>query len=176
MFTVLMTNGLLLSGNYDGQSVRLHWEDMTQHIIDHYVIERRDANQGFQPIGTATGLSFIGSHAPDGINVYRIKVVTSSGEIFYSAVIEVAAQSSGIRNIYLSTGEDRRLVISAGTSCNGALLMYNIAGQTLDNRAVVISKGMNSIGLPGLGGVPKTVRVIVLIINGRIAFSQKGLF
>jgi hypothetical protein len=178
MFTVLLEDGLVASGLYKAPSVSLSWENINGMPVQSYTIERMDANRNFQPLGTIAGsnTAYTDSHPLAGDNFYRIKASPANGAVYYSAVVKVAADPNGIRNVYLSGNfaGNMQLVANTGTDSRATLVVCNIAGQTLQKRDVYLTKGSNTIALPPSAN--RELRVIALFINDKIVFSQKVLF
>jgi hypothetical protein len=182
MFTSLLTNGLLLSGTYLAPSVNLHWEDGNESAAGSYAIQRLDANKVFQSLGVLSPgdnscLCFTDAHPLPGNNIYRIKAARVTGEEYYSPEIAVTAAADGSGKIYL-TGNDASgmsLVANTTSADKATLVLYDIAGHTLQKRNVYFQAGSNVIPLPAATGGQKKIQVIVLFIDGRIRFSQKVL-
>ena len=184
MFTSLLVNDLVLSGNYSNGAVALHWQDPNSTAIQTYTVERLDANNSFQPIGTVfTGanngsFSYVDAYPAPGNNSYRIKATAHDGSVYYSPVITVAADASGLQNVALAGDyqSGMRLMINTGAAARATVVIYDITGQTLQKREVYLSQGSNTIQLPATAYQGRSVQVIALYINDRIAFSQKALF
>ncbi|WP_431216685.1 hypothetical protein ACQ86N_20195 [Puia sp. P3] len=175
---MLLADGLVASGLYRAPSVSLNWENLNGMPVQSYTIERMDAGQNFQPLGTIAGSStaYTDSHPLAGDNFYRIKAISANGAAYYSAVVKVAADPNGIRNVYL-TGNfagNMQLVATTGSACRATLVVCNVAGQTLQRRDVYLAGGSNTVALPPSAN--REVRVVALFINDKIVFSQKVLF
>ena len=204
MFITLLTNDLLLSGLYNAPSVNLHWQDLNETAVQSYTLERMDNQHVFRSLATlpaggptigdhtatdpAAGLTTTGQtsagwrytddHPLPGINAYRIKAITHSGVVYYSAVITVATSANGAQTIYLAggPGDDRRLMANMAAEGRGTVVIYTAAGQLLQKRNVYLVKGNNTIALPLATGGQPTMRVVALFLDGRVVFSQTGVF
>jgi hypothetical protein len=177
MFIALLSNDPLLSGAYGDGGVSLRWQDANAAAVSSYVVERMDGPSIFEPIATVVSggcLCYLDTHPPAGKNYYRVKAVAVGGATSYSGVIVVGVGSGD--SFYLAGGPARmNLLADVGADEQGVLVVYDMAGQTLQKRSVSLSRGSNTIALPARGvGVP-TVQVVGLFVNGRLVFSEKGL-
>jgi hypothetical protein len=190
-FIVLLNNSLPVRGVYSDHSIILTWEDGNEELARFYEIDKYTGNNGYKPIGimsnnSGTGngasgsFSFTDEHPAPGDNLYRIKAIGNNGLVYYSPVVSVAADAAGLQSIYLagnSSGSGgMSLFVNAGADCKATIVMYSIAGQTLREKNVQLAKGLNTIGLPVVNAQPGSVQVMALLINGRLAYSQKIKF
>lgn len=190
MFTPLLTEDLVVSGRYANGAVDLSWQDPNESTVQTYGIERMDENGVFQTLGSVAGmdaqeggmpgteLSFTDSRPLSGNNVYRVKAVTATGMVYYSAVITVSAGPNGLQDVRLAGNEESgmRLMVNTGSASRATVVIYDVTGQTLQKQEVYLGIGTNTIPLPSSAYRPRSVQVIALFINDRIVFSQKALF
>jgi len=87
----------------------------------------------------------------------------------------IAANSSQRQSIYLAGNdpEQMSLVVNTTSNCQAYLAVYNIAGQALEKKSLVLAKGNNVIGIPGTS--KNCIKVITLFINGRVAWTNVSL-
>jgi hypothetical protein len=187
MFTPLEATGLQLHGKYVGQEVYLQWETLDQSPDISYIVERTNGDSLFRVLGLVPGgvssgetgsgsFSFTDAHPEEGNNLYRIKAVTAQGNAYYSSVITIGVTSSRLKNVYLSGNDpaDMSLVVNSAGFCKGLLAIYTVTGQVLQKREMAFSQGMTRIPLSNGNG--KGGRVVVLFMDGRVAWAQKILF
>jgi hypothetical protein len=175
-FSILSTDDLTLTGRYSDQSITLDWSDLSRNPAGSYSIEKLMANNQYTGIGTAATFSFTDRHPVDGSNTYRVKATDADGRSYYSPVVTVAADGSGLSGIYLtgnSPGSVTTLVANALADCRGVIVIYSPLGQVLQKRCVELFKGSNSIDLPSTNGQPVSASIVSLFINGQIAYTQK---
>jgi hypothetical protein len=187
MYTSLLTNDLVLTGHYQDGTVGLHWNDDHATDVESYTIEKLDDSNTFQPIGTVFtanstggtgGYSYADAHPAPGNNSYRVKAVAHDGTTFYSSVITVATSASGLQSAYLA-GDYKsgiRLMINAGSAARATVVIYSVSGETLQKQEVYLGQGSNTVQLPSTANRDRTVRVVALFVNDRVAFVQKALF
>jgi hypothetical protein len=186
-FIVLSTDNLKVKGDYNDHSIVLTWEDASQGEASAYEIEKYTGSDEYKPIGTVlngggnAGLfSFTDNDPLQGNNRYRIKATGKNGQIYYSGVVTVAADRAGLQSIYLAgstpgTG-GMTLVVNAGADCRAEILLYNLSGQRLWDKPVQLGKGVNTFGLSTAGGQVGSIQVIFILVEGRVAYSQKIMF
>jgi len=185
-FIVLSTEDLTVKGVYDNHSILLTWEDRNPTLAATYEIEKYSASDGYKRIGAVTNdgdggvFSFRDDHFLQGNNKYRIKAIMSNGRVYYSGVVVVAADAGGLQSIYLAgNAPDSRsltLVINSSLDCQADILMYSLSGQRLWDKNVQLGKGANTIGLSKAGAQTGSLQVIFILVNGRVAHSQKVMF
>jgi hypothetical protein len=179
MFIALLANDLVVNGTYRDGGVNLHWSNPNAAAGTSYIIERMDASSVFQPIGTVVGggcLCFVDTRPLAGADDYRVEAVTASGSTYYSAVVAVSTAGSG-NSFYLAGGPaEMNLVGEVSKGGQGALVVYDAAGQTLLKRNVCLSPGSNTIALPAMANGVPAVRVVGLFMDGRLVFSGKALW
>ena len=176
MFIALFANDLLLNGASSGSGVSLHWDDANAATAISYEIDRQSGS-GYLPIGTvdAGGCQcFVDAHPVSGADQYRVKAVSLSGESYYSPVISVAVGLVG--GYYLAGGPAAmNLVATVPSDQQAVLVVYDAIGQTIQRRNVSLTQGNNTIALPVSSGAP-AVKVVGLMIGGKMVYSGKGLF
>ncbi|MDO6429866.1 hypothetical protein Q4E93_04690 [Flavitalea sp. BT771] len=186
-FIVLSTDDLKVKGVYSDHSIVVTWEDHSQDGAGAYEIERYTGNDGYKAIGTvlngggnAGQFSFTDNDPLQGNNRYRIKATGKNGQIYYSGVVTVAAGRSGLQSIYLAGSAPGKgvmtLIVNADADSRAEILLYNLSGQRLWDKPVQFGKGMNTFGLSTAGAQVGSVQVIFILVEGRVAYSQKIMF
>lgn len=173
LFAVLQDDNISIRGSYNGTSIIINWNDPNERNVATYIVERMDENKEFMPVATSTANSYADNHPLQGTDSYRIKAISRDGSVYYSTVLTVKTHSS--QNVFLAGGvEGVKLIANMPSGSRGVVAIYTIAGQLLQKREVYLQEGSNSIDLPQ--NQQKMSRIVVLIIGGRIVFSQKLLF
>ena len=188
-FGVLASLYLKLDGTYSNPNVLLHWQDRNANNVEHYEIEKSVNGTDFIQIGAQAGVSGIDSssyifsfadqHPANGYNLYRIKANEKNSQIIYSNILSVKADGSGIDRIYLSndmSGHSASLVVNTQQAHQGTIIIYNSIGQQLVHRSVQLSSGMNIISLNEINGMKNSAIVVSLLLDKKLAFSQKTIF
>ena len=183
-FTALQANDLVLTGIYSGGAVALHWQDPNAAAVQTYTVQRLNADNNFQAIGVlpgggnggAQGFSYADQRPVAGNNSYRILATAHDGSVYYSSVVTASADASGLQNVALAGNyqSGMRLLVNTGSAARATLVIYDVAGETLQKREVYLGQGSNTIQLPSRQA--RAVQVVALFINDRVAFVQKALF
>jgi hypothetical protein len=188
MFIALSTDELVLTGQYAGHAITLHWSDLDQNLAELYTIEKMMANSEFIDIGSmanpgsvaglaqTTIYSFVDSQPQDGNNTYRVKATAQDGRLYYSNVVTVGANTAGLPTYYLAENTPESasaLVVNSSSDGQGVIVMYSTLGQVLEKRSVQLYKGYNRIDLPSVNGQPLSAGIISLYVNGQLAYTQK---
>ena len=179
MFIALLESDLQLDGASSGGAVRLQWNDENASTAVSYLVERLSGST-YEAIGTvdAGGCQcFVDNHPVGGADEYRVKAVSLSGQSYYSPVISVAVPTSGLASGYYLAGgpSAMNLVATVPSDETAVLVVYDALGQTIQRRNVWLTQGYNTIVLPVSSGAP-AVRVVGLMVNGKIVYAGKGLF
>jgi len=186
-FILLSANGLQLRGKYANNSMILNWNDLNQNLVESYDIEKLAGNNEFITIGTLsttnnndlgnrTPLLFTDYHPHEGGNIYRIKAIARGGQIFYSGTVTIFANANALQSIYLAMNDPRSgmtLVANSSMEAQGIIVLYSLSGQILQKRNVQLLKGLNSIDLPAAKAQQKSLKIVSLFINGRVAYTGK---
>jgi hypothetical protein len=178
MFTALAVDELLVTGSYVNGGVALHWQDANAASAASYEVERMDASAGFAAIGSVAAggcACYVDARPLAGQDYYRVKAVGASGAIYYSAVVVVSVSGSGESFILAGGPGGMNFIANMDKDVQGVLVVYDAAGRTVQKRNVWLGMGNNTVALPSSAGAP-FVRVVGLFVQGRLAFSGKGLF
>jgi len=184
---VLSSEELVLKGVCRNNSALLTWGDLNPSQTLAYEIERYAWNNGYEAIGTVandgrTGnegaFSFRDNYPQRGNNRYRIKAMAKPGQVNYSGIVTVAANGAGLQSIYL-TGSPQNsrgatLIVNSARDSRADVFLYSISGQRLWHQNVRLGAGMNLV--PATSAQVGGVQVILILIDGRVAYSQKVMF
>jgi hypothetical protein len=186
-FIVLSTDDLKVRGVYSNHSINLTWEDRNQEIAASYAIERYSASDGYKWIGTVLkndgstdSFSFTDDAPLEGNNRYRIKATGKDGQIYYSGVITVAVDAAGLKSVYLAGNAPGHggmtLVVNTDADSPADILLYSLSGQRLSEKHIQLGKGPNTIGLSTASAQAGSMQILFILVNGRVAYSQKVMF
>jgi hypothetical protein len=178
MFTVLMTSSVRLSGAVNGQHIDLHWEDENAARDQTFIVERSNGSADFSDIGKVSDcFAFIDQHPFENNNLYRLKIISTDGDMHYSSIITVDAARMPISNIYLAVtaSENSTLVVNTATAWSGELILYSASGEAIQKQQVHVNQGVNSI--PIAHPSSPMVGVITLYDNGgKLVWCGKTFF
>jgi hypothetical protein len=186
-FTVLLSGDLELTGNCEGHSIILRWNDLDQSLVGSYDVEKYAVNKGFTIVGTlsnsgSTGIpntmpfSFTDHNPTSGYNTYRIKATGKTGQVWYSGIVTVTANGAGTPGFYLITnnsGKATTLVANADSEGQAVIAIYNLLGQVLQKRSVKLNSGVNRIDLPAEKRQQPGMQILCLFIDGQVVYTQK---
>jgi len=177
-FIILASKYLVLSGQYNNQSVLLKWLDQTQDAIDHYEIEKSYNGIDFIRSGSTHILSFTDANPGSSNIIYRVKAVTANGKIIFSNFFTVHAGITGRAQYYLGREQDGTrisFVCNADKDFKGTIILYNSIGQQLQSIPVQMHKGENIVELPVTESLRRSIIVVSLFVNDKLAFTQKTI-
>ncbi|HLZ87516.1 MAG TPA: hypothetical protein VKQ52_09760 [Puia sp.] len=187
MFTTLQTDALQLEGHYTGQDVDLAWKDAVVRPGADYIVERSNGQGGFEPIGDVVAslsdstderatFSFTDNHPMDGNDLYRIKLQSADGSIFYSPTLAIGTGASSLRSVYLAANGSQppTLVVQSAQDRVGTIIEYDISGRILARRDTPFQSGTNTITLREM---PKgRVTVVALFSGDKLVWCQKAFY
>jgi hypothetical protein len=176
-FSVLADSRLALTGAATRGSIVLSWQDSNQPAVAYYEIERSASrNSGFSKIGSVSGMfAFTDNTAQvNAVNFYRLRAVTNTGGIYYSATVGIISTGSG-EYYQLKNNGGPGWILSANTNrvINGTLTIYNNNGQVLRYENLYLQKGNNAIELTGLISQNGGLLIAVLKNGNEILLAQK---
>jgi len=188
MFTILVSDAIQLHGVARAQQIDLSWTDPDQNLNASYIVERSDGVHDFQAMDTVSNaaagkgtsvagtFAFTDAHPVNGNNLYRIGVVSVSGDLHYSPTITISSGSASPTAIYLATqvASGPTLVVTTQQAANGVLVQYDLTGRVLGKKMLSFGPGVNSIPVAdgGAAGQPR-VNVFALYMGGQVAWCQK---
>ena len=187
LFTALATRYIQLNGAIDGGAIDLRWNDGSSNSGLTYMVERSDGFNDFVTIGTVLNpyagrsdgsgvFMFTDEHPLASANLYRLKVTTVDGSIFYSPIITINAGVMPASSIYLTRNipGNSTLAVNTVADCTGELVLYSVSGQAIEKRVVSFNRGANAIDIPHDG--LRTLGVAALYLNGQLAWCGKVVF
>jgi hypothetical protein len=189
-FGLLANSYFILSGSFSDHSVLLSWKDNGQNNAEVYEIERSVDGRNFDKIGELSNstshesnavnfFSFADNYPNSGYNLYRIKLIATTGQILYSNVIRIKAGLGNQQEFYLTTSQTGKavsLICNCNENYKGVVAIYNIAGQVLLRKDVQLNKGSSVIELPTTANMKNSIIVVTLFANSQLLFAQKTIF
>ena len=116
----------------------LTWHLFSGALVDSFVIQKStDALNFLQSIAaikadsTVNGYEYIDHHLTEGLNYYRIKIITPDGNIQYSAVrvINYSKITSPTSNtVYPNPVTNGRITVKTVSNCN-RIALYDVLGR-----------------------------------------------
>lgn len=98
------------------------------HTI-YFVVNTNSSTPGkqyqYSPVNVLTGKVF-----------YRLKIIESSGAVFYSPVRSVSPKGSNVLDIYPTIGKDNFTIAVSGNFIGGQLQVFNSAGLMIQNKRI----------------------------------------
>src|SRR6185437_6460870 len=113
LFTPLATRYIQLNGAVSSGAIDLRWNDASSSSDLTYMVERSDGVNDFTTIGTVVN-PYAGRSDGSGVftfaderplasnNLYRLRVTTVDGSVFYSPIITINARVTPTSSIYLT--------------------------------------------------------------------------
>src|SRR5262249_29870866 len=141
-----------------GDKINLQWTVDSDDPNTQFDVERSADGNRFEHIGHINGnhntginetYSFADGSAQEGINYYRLKVITGKGHPVYSQIIQVKAPAS-VSPIQIAIAGTKELKINVKKATS--VILCNAAGQVVTS--LLLKAGMNNISIaqlsPGL--------------------------
>jgi hypothetical protein len=167
--------------------ISLSWITEKEIDNDHYDVERSFDAKDFVSIGLVLDGFENGSkknyafrdNSPllqdKTIVYYRLKQVDLNGKYAYSNVIAVRLKSTEVEmtvspNPFSETITAR---FNSDVKTTAEIRITNITGQTVQAKTTVVSKGYNNIQIDKLNSLPAGTYIANLIVNGKVAGTQK---
>ncbi|MFZ1528707.1 MAG: T9SS type A sorting domain-containing protein [Ferruginibacter sp.] len=181
-------NNVLLPLRFTSQSskvqacnVLLKWKCETSNTsVEKFIIERsNDAGMNFFEIGSTVSsvTTFNDIHAQAGTNIYRIKAITSGGNIFYSTVMSAeincgreADRLTVYPNPVNQSSNTNVTFIASAKYANASVYIKDAGGRTVSNKKITLNKGQNKITLETSGMLTGTY--FISLYAGKIKLSN----
>jgi Secretion system C-terminal sorting domain len=169
---------LSFSAEPAGPEIKLRWSTASEMNSDHFEVERSGNGRDFTKLFTvaAYGSSFqiknyfINDKAPiAGMNYYRLRMVDIDSKFSYSDIVALKINQIGEVQLYTNPVKDK-LIFTIATSTSGKTLLqlYNMHGQLLKSKAVVLTvSGSNKMEWD----IPELPKGLYLFKTGEHPFS-----
>ena len=180
-FAVLKLHKLTLKATLSSHAIILNWDNHAGEEVTYYEIEKSVPGNTFQSLGKVNGVSLSVKHLSfkdmQAVSVasYRVKAVTKTGNVYYSAIIEIKKAISG-KKPYLvnnSATGSAYLVANADLAANGKIIIMDMSGNILKTQQVHFSKGLNTIELPPTNKNHREVNIIKIYVGNENILTQQ---
>lgn len=180
----ILSAPLALKAEQVNNSVLLRWNMTDDSHVTAFDIERSSNGLTFEKIGsaivsptnTSSIYSFTDNDVPAANIVYRIKIIAVGESPYYSNIVKV---NTVVGQSYILAGAsysaNPRLIVNTKEVVNTKIMVYNLAGQIVYERQLVLQAGQNNVELPASDRKDK-LHVVSLFINNRLQFSGKAIF
>ena len=182
---VLPVEFLKLSGEQQGDNVRLNWTVIASKEIDRFEVERSLDNIGYLKRGSVTDAVALNtpqdllynddiSNIGKDVIYYRIKVISKAGEEQYSnvLVIRLRKAKTAITIMPNPTRDNVMLVFLAEKDAEVTVRLVDRTGKTVLSQKQPVQRGSNSLQLKNLDRYPAGMYVIQVLMNGELV-SEK---
>lgn len=182
---VLPVQFLNLTGTLQASKVLLNWTVIATKDVDRFEVERSTNNTSFTKTGVVSqpvklneqqGFSYLDDVAAVNSDViyYRIKVISKNGEVQYSNILLIRKQQSKTPvNIMPNPARDMVSVIFfSEQDADVTIRLVDNLGKVVLMQKQKISKGNNTLQVPGLNRFSNGVYSLQMYVNGEV-ITQK---
>lgn len=152
-----------VSADRQQADVQVEWTTAQEYNVDRFEIERSGANSDFRAIGTVSALN-IGNGGKyaytdrlplPGTAWYRIKGLDKDGQLTYSEIAVIGANSADAYFKVLNNPATEAIMVSASATYTGAYIyeLYSNAGQ-------LMQKGNINLSAYGITRIPLSHKII----------------
>jgi len=137
----------------ESEAVRISWSTASELNNDYFTVERSINTRNWEMVkqidgaGNANSLlsyATIDETPYEGLSYYRLKQTDFNGQYTYSNVIPVNFETTGTTNIYPNPTTDKVTMLGNGSELDD-IIIYNILGQNVTERVIVIKMNNNTI-------------------------------
>ncbi len=156
-FTIVSKSLSLLPVTFTGiqavakaKSVDVQWNTANETNIRSYEVEKGTSGSDFSKIGEVTATNSKSYHFTDtkpfnGINYYRVKSISLSGEAYYTSIANVSFGTEGKASMVAYpnplTSNHFKLELTNKTAGNYVMSVINTAGQTVYTTSLTVAEG-----------------------------------
>lgn len=146
---------LSFNGNYHDGISKLQWQTSDEDAGDYFEIERSFNGSQYEKIGTVQGSHSLQYNFNDSISAallhYRLKVISASGNSFYSDVVVFRNNQvveNKIRLLQNPVGDNIKLEIVNDQQSMMQLNLFDAGGKLQWQQRVNVSPGINQLSVP----------------------------
>ncbi len=163
--------------------VQVEWKTESESGMDRYEVEKATNAQHFETAGTVTAKNnalsnnyvWFDENATNGIQYYRIKYISKSGEVKYSEVVKVnVTRKAAGTTIYASATTKSEFTIQINNAEKGkyGVALVNGLGQKMFTGEINHPGGSatSTIRLPGV--IPGGIYHVQVLAGGRVFTSS----
>lgn len=174
-----------LQGNYKNEQVQLTWTEQTNESISHYEIERA-GNSEFKTVAILfteersgkVGYNYTDKLAQQGINKYRLKIVSKAKEVTYSNTIKISTSGNSTAEVTVLGNPTRGDVAfqyhSPITEAVTAVVM-DMNGRILSSKKWIAEKGTSIVQMGNFSNQPAGMYLLRVIAGFKTIVSQVHL-
>ena len=139
-----------------GHRNRVDWTTASEDAGDYFIVQRSKDGRNFSDLGTVAGngsaaaYSYWDEQPFEGLNYYRLKMISAAGEQGYSTIVTATMKGSAnfAMEAFPNPVQDRLNVRVTGGAANGRVLVTDVAGKTI--KAVEVKSEMVTVDLSDL--------------------------
>jgi uncharacterized repeat protein (TIGR01451 family) len=184
--SVLPVQILTFTGKQQGYNALLNWTITTQQTIDRYEVERSINVVNYSKVGMVTKTTLLNVAQQFGYTddissltattiYYRLKIITTSGEVFYSNSIALHTKPQ-VSSLYtISPNPAVHSIAIKFIAQKDEPVQFKLMDNTgrlmiVEQRQIV--KGANTIQISNLNKLAAGVYVLQFMLNGEMQFSK----
>ena len=164
-----------LKAQYINDTARVMWNTSqeintksfdVQHSIDAVNFSTIGNVKGSGNVNTKNSYEFEDAKVADGINYYRIKTISVSGEYTYSNVVSLKVSNFGldVTSVYPSPFVDKvNVAILSEKAGPVNIRILDLSGQSVLSKTYSVNTGLTTLSLTGLSGLSKGMYMIEVI-------------
>ena len=170
------------------KTILLHWITAQEINNNYFEIERSFNGKDFTMVGLALD-GFENDSRKEyafkdnskllenkEVVYYRLKQYDNDKNFHYSTLLMVALQAEKKAAIQISPNpftEKFILKFKGVENTHAEIFLSNMLGNSVLNKEVMVSKGLNNISVEGLADLPSGAYLATLVVNGKVVASQK---
>jgi hypothetical protein len=181
-FAVLAPSNIILKATPVNGTVILNWHITTSLQAAAFEIEKSSNGISFTKTGYVmagnTAYSFTDLNAGTTNITYRVKLITTGGQSFYSnsVIIDNRTAPSSVYLTGNNVSGQPRLIVNNTTADKAKVILYNAGGKVTWSKNLTLQAGQNSIPLPATALERNKLHIVSLFVNNRLRFIQKAVW
>jgi hypothetical protein len=177
----LPVNLLAFNGRLVNDDTHLQWKTTSETNNDYFDIERSLDGKTFAATGRVTGNNGTSTQTYNWVDAgaaqlptskiyYRLKIVSTTGEVEYSTVVIISVSTSGSPVVNVTPNPftsqiNINLQLPAATQLT--LTLNDVTGKKLKSDYVNAAKGFSTISLSGLSNLTQGIYLLSIQCNGQ---------
>ncbi|OQP55905.1 hypothetical protein A4H97_20150 [Niastella yeongjuensis] len=176
----LPVNLLTFNGRLINDDMHLQWKTTSETNNDYFDIERSFDGKTFAAIGRVAGNNGTTTQTYNWIDAgaanlhsklyYRLKIVSTSGEAEYSAVVIISANTAGSPVVSVTPNPFTSQVnvnLQLQAAAQLTLTLNDVKGKKLKSEYINAAKGFSTVSLSGLGNLMQGMYLLSVQYNGQ---------
>lgn len=179
--TALPVNLLSFNGRLVNYDTHLQWKTTSETNNDHFEIERSFDGNTFAAIGRVAGINGVSTQTYNWIDAgaaqlpasklyYRLKIVSTAGEVEYSAVVPISVNTAGSPVASVTPNpftSQVNISLQLPVAAPLTLLLSDVTGKKLKSESMNAAKGFSTVSLTGLDNLMKGIYLLSIQYNGQ---------